>query len=201
MTTGESSAVVQIRGLGFAHPRQVALFTDWSLDLLPGVTWVGGDESTGKTTLLRLLAGELQPQSGSLRMGAGTTLAWAEPRSAAFDALTPTAYWAGLQARYPGWDAPLLADLMDGLALEPHLAKTLTMLSAGTKRKVFLAGALASGATVTLLDEPFAALDRASIELVLEFLQEASAHPSRAWVVADYVAPRGVHAHALVLRG
>jgi energy-coupling factor transporter ATP-binding protein EcfA2 len=66
------------------------------------------------------------------------------------------------------------------------------MLSAGTKRKVFLAGVLASGATVTLLDEPFAALDRASIGLVLELLQEAAAHPSRAWVVADYVAPPGV---------
>ena len=32
-------------------------------------------------------------------------------------------------------------------------------LSAGTRRKVWLAGAFASGAAVTLLDEPFAALD------------------------------------------
>jgi len=85
-----------------------------------------------------------------------------------------------------------------GLALEPHLPKSLYMLSTGTKRKVFLAGAFASGAAVTLLDEPFAALDRASIGLVLELLQEAATHPRRAWVVADYVAPAGVSLAATV---
>jgi ABC-type multidrug transport system ATPase subunit len=203
VASGKSPAVLQVHGLDFAYPRQPTLFSNWSLDLPSGVTWVGGDESTGKTTLLRLLAGELQPQSGSLRLGDGTTLAgdraayqrqlaWADPRSGAFDAFTPPAYWNRLRTRYPGWDAELLTDLMAGLALEPHLPKTLCMLSTGTKRKVFLAGALASGTAVTLLDEPFAALDRASIAMVLEFLREASGHRTRSWVVADYEAPRGV---------
>ena len=76
--------------------------------------------------------------------------------------------------------------------LGPHLAKPGTMLSAGTKRKVWLAGAFASGAAVTLLDEPFAALDKASIGFVLELLDDAAAGSARAWVVADYEAPRGV---------
>jgi energy-coupling factor transporter ATP-binding protein EcfA2 len=66
------------------------------------------------------------------------------------------------------------------------------MLSTGSKRKVWLAAAFASGAAVTLLDEPFAALDKASINLVLELLQDAAIHATRAWVVADYEAPRGV---------
>lgn len=195
--------VLQARSLGFGYPKQPALFANWSADISTGVTWVAGDESTGKTTLLRLLAGELLPHSGSLRLGDGTTLAgdraayqrqvaWADPRSAACDALTPIAYWEGLQARHPAWDSALLADLIDGLALEPHLPKTLYMLSTGSKRKVFLAGAFASGAAITLLDEPFASLDKASSVLVLELLQDASNHPSRAWVVADYVAPPGV---------
>lgn len=206
-----SPVVLQARGLGYAYPKQAALFTNWSADIAPGVTWVGGDESTGKTTLLRLLAGELQPQSGSLCLGDGTTLAgdraayqrqvaWADPRSAACDALTPIAYWEGLQARHPAWDSALLADLIEGLALEPHLPKTLYMLSAGSKRKVYLAGAFASGAAITLLDEPFAALDKASIGLVSELLQEAASHPSRAWVVADYLAPPRVRlAQAIAL--
>lgn len=42
------------------------------------------------------------------------------------------------------------------------------------------------------LDLIRASLDKASIERVLTVLQEASTHPSRTWVVADYVAPRGV---------
>ncbi|MBK9574339.1 MAG: ATP-binding cassette domain-containing protein [Rhodoferax sp.] len=195
-------AVLQVEGLGFAHPKQSALFADWSLVITPGVTWLGGDESTGKTTLLRLLAGELSAQQGSLRVNGvalveqpaayRSQVAWVDPRTQAFDALSPQAYWERLRSQYPTWNAALLADLIDGLALAPHVSKALYMLSTGTKRKVFLAGTLASGAAVTLLDEPFAALDRASIDLLLDLLQEAATHRSRAWVVADYVAPRGV---------
>ena len=196
------AAVLQVEGLGFAHPKQPALFINWSSAIAPGVTWLGGDEHTGKTTLLRLLAGELGAQQGSLRIN-GVALAeqpaaylsqvaWVDPRTQAFDALTPHAVWERLRNQHPTWNAALLADLIDGLGLASHLAKSLTMLSTGTKRKVFLAGTLASGAAVTLLDEPFAALDRASIDLLLDLLQEAARHPSRAWVVADYVAPPGV---------
>lgn len=195
-------AVLLVEGLGFAHPKQRALFANWSLALAPGVTWLGGDESTGKTTLLRLLAGELPAQQGSLRVNGvalaeqpaayRSQVAWVDPRTQVFDALSPQAYWERQRSQHPAWNAALLADLIDGLALAPHLGKSLTMLSTGTKRKVFLAGTLASGAAVTLLDEPFAALDKASIDLLLDLLQEAATHPSRAWVVADYVAPPGV---------
>lgn len=204
--------MLQVRGLGFAYPKQNALFTDWSLDIAPGVTWIGGDESTGKTTLLRLLAGDLVPQTGSLSLTNGSTLAaqsaayqsqvaWVDPRTQAFDAITPNTFWSTLQSQYPAWDAALLAELIDGLALGPHVGKALYMLSTGTKRKVYLAGALASSAAVTLLDEPFAALDKTSIELLLELLKEAATHPSRAWVVADYVAPRGVRLAAQIQLG
>ena len=62
------------------------------------------------------------------------------------------------------------------------------MLSAGSRRKVALVGLLASGATLTCLDQPYAALDMASMRVVREFLQDMADHPSRAWVVADYEA-------------
>ena len=153
-------AVLQVEGLGFAHPKQPALFTNWSLAITPGVTWLGGDESTGKTTLLRLLAGELNAQQGSLWIN-GVTLAeqpaayrsqvaWVDPRTQAFDALSPQAYWERLRSQCPTWNGALLADLIDGLALVPHVSKALYMLSTGTKRKVFLAGSLASGAAESL---------------------------------------------------
>ena len=197
-----AATVLRAEGLGFGFAKQAALFDNFSLTLTPGVTWVGGDESTGKTTLLRLLAGDLLANSGSLLIN-GSSLAdkatayrkqvfWIDPRTQAFDALTPRAYWDGAREQYPAFDEALLAELTESFALAPHLPKSLYMLSTGSKRKVHLAAAFASGAAVTLLDEPFAALDKTSIELVLELLGEASAHASRAWVVADYVAPRGV---------
>jgi energy-coupling factor transporter ATP-binding protein EcfA2 len=72
------------------------------------------------------------------------------------------------------------------------------MLSTGSRRKVALAGALASGAMVTLLDQPFVSLDAVSIQEVLDFLQAMSSHPTRAWVVADYTVPKGVDLALLV---
>jgi ABC-type Mn2+/Zn2+ transport system ATPase subunit len=106
--------------------------------------------------------------------------------------MTPVAYWAAVQQRYPAFNVQLLADLVQGLSLAQHQDKALYMLSTGSKRKVWLAAAFASGAVVTLLDEPFAALDKASINLVLELLHDAATNATRAWVVADYEAPRGV---------
>ncbi len=195
-------AVLRAERLGFGFAKQAALFDNFSLSLPPGVTWVGGDESTGKTTLLRLLAGELSANSGNLQINDlslvdkaqayRNQVFWVDPRTQAFDALTPQAYWDGVRKQYPALDGALLAELTEAFALAPHLPKSLYMLSTGSKRKVYLAAAFASGAAVTLLDEPFAALDKTSIDLVLELLGEASAHASRAWVVANYTAPRGV---------
>lgn len=169
------------------------------LQIPPGVTWLGGGEGRGKTSLLRLLAGDLLAPGSSLQLG-GVSLhvqpaayrqqvAWMDPRSGAFDQVSATHFFKTTAARYPDWDDALLADLTDALGLMPHREKPMYMLSTGSKRKVWLAAALASGATLTLLDEPFAALDKASIRCVLALLQEAAAHPRRAWVVADYEAP------------
>ena len=54
--------VLQAHDLCFGFAQR-ALFSDFSAQIPPGVTWVCGDESCGKTTLLRLMAGEL-PASG-----------------------------------------------------------------------------------------------------------------------------------------
>lgn len=202
--------VLRVDGLCFGYTG-ADLFKGFSTDIPPGVTWVGGDESTGKTTLLRVLAGDLPPKKGALQVNEialaeqpqayRIQVFWVDPRTSAFDALTLEAYWDDVRRQYPAFADALLADLVEGFALAPHRDKAFYMLSTGTKRKVFLAAAFASGAAVTLLDEPFAALDKASIDLVLELLQEAALHPSRAWVVADYVAPRGVALAATVTLG
>ncbi len=200
MTTPQP-VVLQADGLVFGFAGRT-VFTDFSITIPPGVTWLGGDESTGKTTLLRLLAGVLPAKRGTLFVN-GIALAqhalayrshifWVDPHTDAFDALTPQVYWDSVCKMFPAFDGALLTALIGALGLEPHLPKAMYMLSTGTKRKIFLAAGFAANAAVTLLDEPFAALDKASIGVVLELLQEAAEHASRAWVVAEYVAPRGV---------
>ena len=183
--------VLQARGLHFAYP-QHPVFTGLTLDIAPGVTWLQGGDGSGKTTLLRLLAGTLAPSAGHcLLHGQALTPAlqhqhifWADPQATALDNTVVADYFASLPAQHPAVNTDLLADITAGLSLTPHLHKPLYMLSTGSKRKVWLAAAFASGAAVTLLDDPLAALDGASAALVLELLEEAADHPARSWVVA-----------------
>lgn len=153
-----------------------------------GVSWVCGDEGQGKTTLLRLLAGDVQPSQGEVSQPQDPVF-WADLQGPEHDTTTVQACWDVLRTRYPHWNEDVLRDLAQELDLTRHQDKQLHMLSAGSRRKVTVIAALASGATVTLLDQPFVALDFASIGVIKDFLQEAAEHPSRAWIVADYEAP------------
>ncbi len=153
-----------------------------------GVSWICGDEGTGKTTLLRLLASDVQATAGKLIAPQGDVF-WVDLQDPVHDTTTVQACWDALRARWPNWNDELLHDLAEELDMTQHLDKRLNMLSTGSRRKVMVLAALASGAAVTLLDQPFAALDLASIRILHELLHEAAEHPSRAWIVADYEAP------------
>jgi ABC-type transport system involved in cytochrome c biogenesis ATPase subunit len=157
-------------------------------DVLPlpaGLVAVTGDEGVGKTSLLRRLAGDLPPQPGQ---GPCVDALWLDLALPGQDELTPGEVWSALQQRCPRWNPLLQEDLADALQLAPHLEKKLSMLSTGSRRKVALVGLLASGATVTCLDQPFAALDAASVNTLREFLADVADHPTRTWIVADYEA-------------
>lgn len=191
----DCAAVLQVQNLCFGYP-ECRIFTDWSATISAGATLLLGDDGSGKTTLLQLLAGEVQAESGRLALvGAGVRaeIFWQDPRSTALDALTPQQWWASLSARYSAWSAAALATHLRGFGLEPHLHKALYQLSAGTRRKVLMAAALASGAGLTLMDEPVAGLDKASVQYLLKALAEmVKNQPHRALVVAHYEVLEGV---------
>ncbi len=194
--------VLRVEGLHFAWPGQPQLFDGLALALGPGVHLLRGDDGCGKSTLLALLAGERAAQGGTLRV-AGVSLQldaaayrqavfWIAPDTEVFDAVSATEVWATLGARHPSFDAALLAELADAFGLTAHAHKPLYMLSTGSKRKVWLCAAFSAGAPLTLIDQPFAALDGPSIRLLRELLAEATEHPRRAWLLADHEAPAGL---------
>jgi ABC-type lipoprotein export system ATPase subunit len=134
--------------------------------------------------LLRRLCEHL----AGLDRSAGCPALWLDPSLPGQDEQTPSQVWGALRQRCPLWDEPLQQELIEALGLQPHLGKSLFMLSTGSRRKVALVGLLASGAAVTCLDQPFAALDASSVRVVREFLADVADHASRTWVVADYEA-------------
>lgn len=184
--------VLYIRDLGFAYPGEAALAAGWSVSIGAGVTLLHGDTGSGKSTLLRVLAGTLGAR-GQLRLN-GVRLDqdperyrrgvfFVDPATDAFDPLTVRACTATLSEGDAGFDTALWQRVVDGFALAPHLEKSMFMLSTGSKRKVWLAAALASDRPLLLLDEPTGGLDAASIRCLWHTLAEVSQR--RAVVVAS----------------
>lgn len=151
----------------------------------PGLIAVTGGEQSGKTSLLRRLCGDLPALPGE---APHPDAQWLDLSLPGQDAQTPQEIWKALRQRCSRWNAELHQELMDAVALTPHQGKQLFTLSAGSRRKVALVGLLACGATVTCLDQPYAALDQASIRVIRTFLGDMTDHAARTWVVADYEA-------------
>lgn len=205
--------VLQAEGLCFAWP-QCALFQQLHLQLPAGATLLLGGEGSGKTTLLRLLAGSAALQQGGITLH-GVALAsapqaycrqvfWQDPRAAHdLPVSSAQAWWRHMAAQHPGWDAGALDAHVQGLGLQLHQAKPLAQLSAGSRRKVLLAAALASGAALTLIDEPLAALDATSVRYLCQALAttaQQACQSGRALVVAHHADLPGVPwAQTLVL--
>jgi len=194
MNTPTLPDLLDLHDLGFAYPGQAPLVSGWSAHIGAGVTLLHGDTASGKSTLLRILAGAL-PATGHLTLAGARLDAdpdtyrrnvfLCEPATDAFDQVTARACTASLSAGDAAFDEAAWQVLVEGFALTPHLDKPLYMLSTGSKRKVWLAAALASGRALTLLDEPTGGLDAASIRCLWRALGELADRPDRAVIIAS----------------
>ena len=190
--------VLQVEALSFSYPGR-PVFTGWSAEIAAGLTWLRGGNGSGKSTLLALLAGALAPITGHIAVNgilqAGQPLDyrcqvfWCGPGPLVFDHLRPPEYFGFIAGLYPRFDSAALAGHVQAFGLQPHLGLRLSALSTGTQRKVALATALAVGTAVVLLDEPFNALDDASLGHLKAVLRAAAASSSQAWLVASHPDP------------
>jgi len=194
MNSATSAPILVVKDLCFAYPGQPPLFSAWSASVRAGLTQLYGDDGSGKSTLLRLMAGSL-PAKGRLSL-AGTrsdvdlksyqrSVFFVDPETSEFDEATATECASMLRAGDAGFDEARWESCVEGFSLHPHLAKPMYMLSTGSKRKVWLAAALASGRALTLLDEPAAALDNASVRFLWRALADVAGSHGHAIVVAS----------------
>jgi ABC-type multidrug transport system ATPase subunit len=182
--------LLEAEGLSFSVGGRLLLHP-LSFTLGPGLHFVAGGEGRGKTTLLQLMAGTLQAQSGRLHRLASSV--YFENPGHPDDDPTPARAWLdSLRPRFVNWDVTRATEAIDGFGLAEHIDKPMFMLSTGSRRKVGLVAALASGAALTLLDAPFAALDAASCRRLVTRLAQAAEDLRHAWVLADYELPAGL---------
>jgi ABC-2 type transport system ATP-binding protein len=144
-----------------------------------------GPNGAGKTTTLRMVAGLLRPDAGSISIfdidalrdpvAAKQIMAWVSDEPMIYDKLTPLEYLefvAGLWGIEPRVSEPRARDLLVSLGLEPHLDERCEGFSKGMRQKVALAGALVHDPRLIILDEPLTGLDALSARHVKGLLQE-----------------------------
>jgi ABC-2 type transport system ATP-binding protein len=144
-----------------------------------------GPNGAGKTTTLRMVAGLLRPDAGSVSVlgidalgdpvAAKQITAWVSDEPMIYDKLTPLEYLefvAGLWGIDPSVSQASAQNLLVSLGLEPHLYERCEGFSKGMRQKVALAGALVHDPRLIILDEPLTGLDAVSARHVKGLLQE-----------------------------
>ncbi|WP_353092164.1 ATP-binding cassette domain-containing protein [Methylibium sp.] len=180
--------------LAYGH---VALLdhTGFSLETGERVGLIGRN-GTGKSSLLKIIAGLEKPDDGTLQLQQGLRLALVaqepvlDPEASVFDAVSVgLAEVKALRERYEAHDAhddldaiQTRIEAMDGWTWEQRVTETLERLqlapdaqvgplSGGTKKRVALAQALVAAPDVLLLDEPTNHLDLDAIRWLEELLK------------------------------
>jgi ABC transport system ATP-binding/permease protein len=169
---------LQSASLGFGGP---FLLENVNLQIEPGER-VGllGRNGMGKTTLLKLVCGELEPNEGLIIRQQNLRLAYL-PQEIPFGLTGPVVgiVAAGLEGAEAGglqpeleeepWQRQLVVEkVISRMQLDP--AASFQSLSAGLKRRVLLARGLVCDPDLLLLDEPTNHLDIASITWLEDFL-------------------------------
>jgi ATP-binding cassette subfamily F protein uup len=165
-------ALVHVNGLRLSMGA-VPLFDDVDFVLHKGErACLVGANGAGKTTLMRMLAGEIAPDSGVISFASGATLAWVsqEPDLAGFATLREFACsglisQGGAEGETPIYEAEAA---LEAFGLDPDRATA--GLSGGETRRAALARSFAADPDILLLDEPTNHLDILAIEQLEQLL-------------------------------
>ncbi len=200
-----SAPVVELSGLVRRYGEREAL-GGVDLTLPAGSTLVVfGPNGAGKTTLLRVLATLLRPHAGSVRV-LGSEIpgdAWAVRGRVGLLGHEPLLYREltarqnlRYHARLHGVADERVAELLDAVTMSRRADEPVRTLSRGMVQRVAVARAVLHEPELLLLDEPYANLDPAAIELVSPLIGPASA---RTRVVCSHDPSGGLAEADLVL--
>ncbi|VXC83561.1 ABC-F family ATP-binding cassette domain-containing protein [Oceanicaulis alexandrii] len=151
------------------------IFTDLSIKIARGdrIALVGPN-GAGKTTLIKVLTGQIEPDSGTVKLGTNLEIASLDQRRAA---LKPE--WTVTEAIAPGGGERIevagktkhVQAYMKDFLFSPEQARTpVHALSGGERARLMLARALALPSNLLVLDEPTNDLDLETLDLLEELI-------------------------------
>jgi len=135
-----------------------------------------GPNGSGKTTLISLLTGALEPDSGTLKLGANLEIASLDQHRDSLDPNTTVAAaltrGAGDTVMVNGKPKHVIGYMKDFL-FSPEQARTpLSKLSGGERGRLMLAQALAKQSNLLVLDEPTNDLDMETLDVLEDMLAD-----------------------------
>lgn len=181
---------LEIEGLTVSY-RVAPVVRDVGLTAEPGlVTGVVGPNGAGKSTVLKAVLGLVEPDAGRIRVGGEPVDAhrlavaylpqradidWSYPAQVR-DVVAMGRYpHVGLLRRMRRTDRDAIDQALERVGMTDFARRQIGELSGGQQQRVFVARALAQGAQVLLLDEPFAAVDAPTVRMLVELLRQLAA--------------------------
>ncbi|MHB0982446.1 MAG: ATP-binding cassette domain-containing protein, partial [Thiobacillus sp.] len=169
--------VAELEHVTYGYDNRI-LINDFSGVLLRGdKLGLLGPNGAGKTTLIRLILGELQPQSGKIRQGTKLEVAYFDQfrnqlndDAALIDTISPGSDFVEIG----GQKKHVISYLEDFLFPAERARAKVSALSGGERNRLLLARLFARPANLLVLDEPTNDLDIDTLELLEQLLQEYS---------------------------
>jgi len=170
---GSGTLVLEAKGLTYSYEDK-PLIQDFDALITRGdKIGIIGPNGCGKTTLLRLLLGELKPQAGTVRQGTQLAITYFDQLRRQLD--EDKTVWENVQPNgntvtIDGKSKHVIAYLQDFLFSSERAKTRVRYLSGGERNRLLLAQLFTKPANLLVLDEPTNDLDSETLELLEELL-------------------------------
>ena len=183
--TGSGTKIIDAKGVSFSYG-ELEIVRDFSQRIHRGDRIaIVGPNGVGKTTLLKLLIGQLEPQKGNVKLGQGLLMAQLDqsrsrlhPEQSLAAAVTDGSGDTVMVAGKPRHVMNYLQDFL----FTPQQARTpVKVLSGGERARLLLAKLFAAPSNFLVLDEPTNDLDLETLDLLEEVIAD---YPGTALLVS-----------------
>lgn len=179
--------ILEVHDLMVTYGRKPVL---WGVDFtLPAgcIAGIVGPNGAGKSTLLKTIMGLIPPSSGYVKLfdrplddvrsrisyvPQRESVDWDFPVSVLDVVLMGRYGKVGLLRNTGAHDRAIANECLDKVGMSAFAKRQISQLSGGQQQRVFLARALAQEADVYFMDEPFAGVDAATEQAIIELLRE-----------------------------